>query len=165
MPRLFHPKHFVPSISEPLHVIYQVSCEAIQIFPIKVVVQFREMKHLFFAMLYYWATETLWRARPITKFQCMKRVLRTARISSMSMSLMSCFVNRRRKMVSFELDKDVEKGVYSLQWALLTLESLWLSSSIGVWNPKVWGSLPHGNSEFFLCPMLVTRPKIILLYC
>ena len=48
------------------------------------------------------------------------------------MSLVSCFVNRIRKMVSFELDKDVEKGVYSLQWALLTLESLWHSSSVGV---------------------------------
>ena len=47
------------------------------------------------------------------------------------MSLVSCFVNRIRKMVSFELDKDVEKGVFSLQWALLTLESLWYSSSIG----------------------------------
>ena len=42
------------------------------------------------------------------------------------------FGNRIRKMVSFELDKDVEKGVFSLQWALLTLESLWYNSSIGV---------------------------------
>ena len=24
---------------------------------------------------------------------------------------------------------------------------------------EVWGSIPHGNSEFFLCPRLVTRPK------
>ena len=54
---------------------------------------------------------------------------------------------------------------FSFQWAMLTLESLWHSSSIGAWNPNVWGSIPHGNSEFFLCPMLVTRPKIILLYC
>ena len=82
-----------------------------------------------------------------------------------AMSLVSCFVNRIRKMVSFELDKDTEKGVFSFQWAMLTLESLWHSSSIGAWNPNVWGSIPHGNSEFFLCPMLVTRPKIILLYC
>ena len=82
-----------------------------------------------------------------------------------AMSLVSCFVNRIRKMVSFELDKDIEKSVYSLQWALLTLESLWYSSCIGARNPKVWGSVPQGNSEFFLCPMLVTRPKIILLYC
>ena len=40
-------------------------------------------------------------------------------------------------MVSFELDKDTEKGVFSLQWAMLTLESLWHSSSIGAWNPNV----------------------------
>ena len=24
----------------------------------------------------------------------------------------------------------------------------------GARNPKVWGSIPHGDSEFFLCPML-----------
>ena len=33
----------------------------------------------------------------------------------------------------------------------------WLS--IGARNPKVWGSIPHGNSEFFLCPTLETRRK------
>ena len=38
---------------------------------------------------------------------------------------------------------------------LLTVESLWLRAR----NPKVWGSIPHGNSEFFLCPTLVTRRK------
>ena len=26
-------------------------------------------------------------------------------------------------------------------------------------NPKVWGSIPRGDSEFFLYPMLVTRRK------
>ena len=26
-------------------------------------------------------------------------------------------------------------------------------------NPKVWGSIPHGDSEFFLCTTLVTRRK------
>ena len=30
---------------------------------------------------------------------------------------------------------------------------------IGGRNPKVWGSIPHGDSEFFLCPTLVTRRK------
>ena len=33
----------------------------------------------------------------------------------------------------------------------------WLS--IGARNPMVWGSIPHGNWEFFLCPTLVTRRK------
>ena len=33
----------------------------------------------------------------------------------------------------------------------------WLS--IGARNSWVWGLIPHGNSEFFLCLMLVTRRK------
>ena len=32
--------------------------------------------------------------------------------------------------------------------------------SIG--NPKVWGSIPQGDSEFFLCPTLVIRRKASL---
>ena len=28
---------------------------------------------------------------------------------------------------------------------------------IGARNPKVWGSIPHGDSEFFLCSTFVTR--------
>ena len=46
-------------------------------------------------------------------------------------------------------------------------EKLWVSwgtepktfRCIGAWNPKVWGLIPHGDSEFFLCPTLVTRWK------
>ena len=30
-------------------------------------------------------------------------------------------------------------------------------------HPKVWGSIPHGDSEFFLCPTFVTRRKNIFL--
>ena len=30
---------------------------------------------------------------------------------------------------------------------------------IGARNPKVWGSIPHGDSEFFLRPTLVIRRK------
>ena len=30
-------------------------------------------------------------------------------------------------------------------------------------NPKVWGSIPHGYSEYFLCLTLVTRRKDIVL--
>ena len=45
------------------------------------------------------------------------------------------------------------------------MESLWLSGySIWAQNPKAWGSVPHGDSEFFLCPTLVTRWKKIFLY-
>ena len=31
--------------------------------------------------------------------------------------------------------------------------------SIRARNPKVWGAIPHGDSEFFLCPTLITRQK------
>ena len=31
--------------------------------------------------------------------------------------------------------------------------------SIRVQNPKVSSSIPHGDSEFFLCPMLTSRQK------
>ena len=40
------------------------------------------------------------------------------------------------------------RGVSVAQW-----------QSIGARNPKVWDSIPHGYSEFFLCPTLVTRRK------
>ena len=45
------------------------------------------------------------------------------------------------------------RGVPVAQW-----------SSIGVWSQKVWGSIPYGDSEYFLCPTLVTRRKNIFLY-
>ena len=31
--------------------------------------------------------------------------------------------------------------------------------NFGARNLKVWGSIPHGDSEFFLCPTLLTRQK------
>ena len=36
--------------------------------------------------------------------------------------------------------------------------------SIRVWNPKVWGLIPHGDSEFLLCPMLVIRQKYLFYF-
>ena len=33
-----------------------------------------------------------------------------------------------------------------------------------MWNPKVWGLIPHGDSEFFLCPMLVIRQKYLFYF-
>ena len=42
----------------------------------------------------------------------------------------------------------------------VSLESLWLSGrAIGAWNLNVWGLIPHGDSEIFLCPMLMIRWK------
>ena len=44
----------------------------------------------------------------------------------------------------------------------MSIEScLWIEirERIGARNPKVWGSIPHGDSEFFLCPTLVIRQK------
>ena len=51
--------------------------------------------------------------------------------------------------VNFVIDV-AHRGVSVVQW-----------KSIGVRNPKVWGSIPHGDSECFLCPTLVTRRKNI----
>ena len=31
-----------------------------------------------------------------------------------------------------------------------------LAHRIRALNPKVWGSIPYGDSEFFVCPTLVT---------
>ena len=42
----------------------------------------------------------------------------------------------------------------------LTVESLWLSGRAS----EVWGSIPCGDSEFFLCPKLVTRRKHLSLF-
>ena len=49
--------------------------------------------------------------------------------------------------MSFVIDH-AHRRVFVAQWR-----------SIGARNQKVWGSIPHGNSEVFLCPTLVTRRK------
>ena len=51
-------------------------------------------------------------------------------------------------MVSFELVKETEKDVF------------YLVTSVG---HSTEGSIPHGDSEVFLCPTLVTRQKNIFL--
>ena len=33
-----------------------------------------------------------------------------------------------------------------------------------MWNLKVRGLIPHGDSEFFLCPMLVIRQKYLFYF-
>ena len=50
----------------------------------------------------------------------------------------------------------MEKGIF------LSYHECW--KSIRVWNPKVWGLIPHGDSEFFLCPMLVIRQKYLFYF-
>ena len=47
-------------------------------------------------------------------------------------------------MVSFKLVKEIEEDVF------------YLVTSMG---HSTEGSIPHGDSEVFLCPMLVTRQK------
>ena len=66
------------------------------------------------------------------------------------------FVNIIREMVNFELGKVIEKVVFSRKTSLsisLAVESLWLRArALERGNPKVRGSIPHGDSEFFsLC--------------
>ena len=47
----------------------------------------------------------------------------------------------------------------------LTVESLWRRGrALELGNPKVWGSILHGESEFFLCFTLVTRRKNVPRY-
>ena len=65
--------------------------------------------------------------------------------------------NRSRKSESLRFDCcDITMVI----WWLSDLYSDALPLS---WNwsvaLEVWGSIPHGNSEFFLCPTLVTRQK------
>ena len=83
------------------------------------------------------------------------------------MSLVSCFVNRIREMVSFELDKDVEKGVYSLQWALLTLSLIKMQRKVSIlcngpahpvvqqqhWSVKSKGLMFTSSWEFRICSL------------
>ena len=33
-----------------------------------------------------------------------------------------------------------------------------------LWNSKVWGLILHEDSEFFLCPMLLTKQNIFLYF-
>ena len=75
------------------------------------------------------------------------RVLHTARISNVD-SVM--FLTGR---VSLEL-RNGPRSPKSLCGSVVEHRSA---------NPKVWGSIPHGDSEFFLCPTLVTRRKNIFL--
>ena len=54
--------------------------------------------------------------------------------------------------------------IWTSCWALLTIESLWLSGRALehriTESQKVWGSIPYGDLEFFLCLILMTRPRI-----
>ena len=50
-------------------------------------------------------------------------------------------------MVSFELGKEIKKDV------------IWFFQQHGTKILKVWGSIPHGDSEFFLCPTLLKKQK------
>ena len=61
---------------------------------------------------------------------------------------------QKREMVSFELGKERGKDVFCLVTSVGQRKK----------NPKVQDSIPHGDSELFLCPTLVTRRKNILLY-
>ena len=57
----------------------------------------------------------------------------------------------------------LEKGVFRLVTSVGQRKSPY-EFFYKVHMTSVWGSIPHGNSEFFLCPTSVTRRKNILLY-
>ena len=71
-------------------------------------------------------------------------------------------------MLSFELDKEIEKNDFRLVtsvWQRNNSESPWgiEPQTFGARNPKVWDSIPYLDSELFLCPTLVTRRKKFLI--
>ena len=78
------------------------------------------------------------------------------------------FVNITREMINFEPGKMIEGVVFSCKTShqtSLAVESLWLRGrALERGYPKVRGSIPHGNSEFFLCATLVTRRKNVSHY-
>ena len=92
-------------------------------------------------------------------------VIHTVRISNVD-SVM--FVNITREMINFELGKMIEGVVFSCKTShqtSLAVESLWLRGrALERGYPKVRGSIPHGDSEFFLCATLVTRRKNVSHY-
>ena len=47
----------------------------------------------------------------------------------------------------------------NIGWIVILALALGVFSVLLARNPKVWGSIPHGDSEFFLCPTLLTRRK------
>ena len=47
----------------------------------------------------------------------------------------------------------------NIGWIVILALALGVFSVLLARNPKVWGSIPHGESEFFLCPTLLTRRK------
>ena len=53
----------------------------------------------------------------------------------------------------------LENFVIDLAYSRISVAQWW---RIEARNPKVWGSIPYGDSEFFLCPTLLTRRKIFL---
>ena len=78
------------------------------------------------------------------------------------------FVNIIREMINFEPGKVIDGLVFSCETShqtSLTVESLWRRGrALELGNPKVWGSILHGESEFFLCFTLVTRRKNVPRY-
>ena len=96
-------------------------------------------------MLYHWATEILVRKSPkkvyIWHAYC---ILLGSAIPMASCSVMSKWA------------RPITKFIYDTRPAYCWDQQY---TCIGARNPKVWGSIPHGDSEFFLCPTLVTKRK------
>ena len=112
-------------------------------------------------MLYHWATEILVRKSPkkvyIWHAYCI--------LLGSAMPMASCSVNRISKMVCFfKLGKEIDSGEQGPSQSSFMTRVLHTAGISNIraserGNPKVWGSIPHGDSEFFLCPTLVTKRK------
>ena len=75
--------------------------------------------------------------------------------SKLTISLYSIY---KHDAIDIADPNSMQDGYHELRNRPRSLENLWWQS-IGVRKPKVWRSIPHRDSEFFLCPTLVTRRK------
>ena len=68
------------------------------------------------------------------------------------------FYNYKHDLID-TTDSNSMKNTCELYDEPLSSLSLSGSENIRAWNLKVWGLIPHGDTDFLLCPTLVTRWK------
>ena len=62
---------------------------------------------------------------------------------------MNVSVDRNKRDGKFELGKEIKKDFFRLVTSMRQRK----------YSESPWGIEPHGDTEYFLCPMLVTRQK------
>ena len=99
----------------------------------------------------------------------------------MSFVLSRAWINKKNSESPWMRNRTSDLQIHLYHWATETpgwarsiTKFIWHTSciligsvmSIASWrivarNPKVWGSIPYGDSDFFLCPTLVKRRWLI----